>query len=302
MQASVIRAGESGNPGIRESGRTELPVFVFGGQSNMVGLGIASELSPDYWVQPGIIFYYDSVPFLRPYEASKVPYIGPEVSAGKALSANISAVPALIMVKFAVGGSNLAKEWNPTYSGSYYATLRDRVKNTLLEAPNLSPNTVRVKAFFWMQGESDATDYHMATDYETNLRNLIATVRKDFNDPALPFIMGEMTHIDHLPPQFANFLPYGDIVLQAQKNVAASVPNVRLFKTDDISVGKGGLHYSTLGLIELGKRFAAAYSSLGVTRLPRRRFTRPLVSANPRPHTECCADTAARIRAGHGRR
>ena len=40
----------------------------------------------------------------------------------------------------------------------------------------------------------------------------------------------------------------------------------------------------------------------GVTRRPRRRFTRLEALANPRLHTEWYEGTAARIRAGRGRR
>src|SRR5262249_44061707 len=42
-----------------------------------------------------------------------------------------------------------------------------------------------------------ATQSRLRTDYAKNLRNFIASVRRDFNNPNLPFVFGEIIDFDH---------------------------------------------------------------------------------------------------------
>ncbi len=46
-----------------------------------------------------------------------------------------------------------------------------------------------------MQGESDAIA--LRKDYAANLSNFIASVRRDFNNPNLPFVFGQIIDFDH---------------------------------------------------------------------------------------------------------
>ena len=64
--------------------------------------------------------------------------------------------------------------------------------------------------------------------YEQNLTNLIADVRAEIGDPALPVIILEMG-------AWAQSLTYGGVVTSAQQAVVAADANAELVVTDDLS-------------------------------------------------------------------
>lgn len=142
----------------------------------------------------------------------------------------------------------------PTSDGAY-RHLQDAIAGARL------PVSADVAAVLWMQGERDAGNNDVGREYLANLTQLIAAFRHDLALPDLPFVMGLVN-----PP--ADRYPAQAAVRAAQRTAAAEIANVYLVDTDDLSKRADRLHYDTPGLLELGRRFAGAVTSLRAS--PRR--------------------------------
>ena len=213
--ASAVTRPAAGEP---------LPVLVLAGQSNMVGwVTKVNELPPpERGVQTHVLFYGPNENgstwgWLVPPTVSDGRF-GPEISLGQDL-VQPGLYDLVAQVKYAAGGTNLAFDWNPA-NGWFYAQMLLRAQAALQKLQLANPDRrVYVAGFFWMQGEQDALDANMAAHYASNLTGLIAQVRADFNAPALPVFVGRIR---------AGQLAFANEVRQAQAQVAAAVPNVRL--------------------------------------------------------------------------
>jgi hypothetical protein len=165
-----------------------VPVFVFAGQSNAVGVDTLDELRADQLApQPNVLFYgpNESGNTWGPLTPSSISpnsvdginrtggSYGPEISTGKTISKALGG--ALVAeVKLAVGATALFDTWNPA-RGELCHNMVARVNQSLADLQTQRGLTGYVAGFFWMQGESDAP----RTDYAANLRNFIASVRRD---------------------------------------------------------------------------------------------------------------------------
>ena len=244
-----------------------VPVFVFAGQSNAVGVDTLDELRTDQRApQPTVLFYGPNESgntwgVLTP--SSNSPNLidglgrtggsfGPEISTGKTIS--IALGGALVAeVKLAVGATALFDRWNPT-GGDLYQNLVARVKLSIDELQTQLGLTGYVAGFFWMQGESDALSDAFRDDYAANLRNFIASVRRDFNNPNLPFVFGQIIDFDH---------PISTPLRDQQQAVAddISVTHTAFILTDDLC-HHDFIHFNGRAIYALGVRFAAGYLSI----------------------------------------
>jgi Carbohydrate esterase, sialic acid-specific acetylesterase len=232
----------------------DVPVFVFAGQSNAVGVDNVSELTPGQLVaQPNVLYYGpnengNTWSTLAP--SSNSPNVGggfgAEISTGRTISDALGGT-LVAEVKFAVGGTNLFDQWNPAGVGNLYDNMVARVNQSLVELEKLG-HTGFVAGFFWMQGESDAG----RTDYAANLTKLIESVRADFGDPNLPFVFGQI--IDFEPPNSTT-------IRAQQQMVADTVANTAYILTDDLG-HNDFIHFSGQGIYTLGERFGAGYLSI----------------------------------------
>jgi len=217
-----------------------MKVFILAGQSNMVGLGDAKELPGDLKEEQKDVLSFDGKDWipLAPGKTICKGWIGPELSFAKELSAKLD--NPIGIIKYAGGGTTLAKNWNPDEPNSAYATL---VKIVNAAQKN---RDIEIVAMLWMQGESDARDKEMANAYAANLSQFIQRVRKDFNSPKMFFIAGRENHKT----------PFTDIVRHAQEK--CNLPGYAFIDCDKFSKKKDNLHYDTNGLIDMGRTFAAA--------------------------------------------
>ena len=239
-----------------------VPIFVFAGQSNAVGVDTHDELTPDQRAaQPRVLFYGpnengNTWGALTPSADS--PNLGgsfgPEISTGKTISNALSG--ALVAeVKFAVGATALFDRWNPA-SGDLYARMVARVNQSIADLQTQLGQTGYVAGFFWMQGESDAMSDEFRDDYAANLRNLIVAVRDDFNNPNLPFVFGQIINFD--PANSTS------TIVRAQQQAVAdddSVTNTSFILTDDLG-HHDFIHFDGQGIYTLGERFGAGYLSI----------------------------------------
>src|SRR5262245_4499132 len=186
---------QGGPPAVKPDGA--VPVFVFAGQSNAVGVDTLDELRADQKApQPNVLFYGPNEtgntwgPLAPCTNLNLGGCFGPEISTGKSIS-DAQGGALVAEVKYAVGASNLYNLWNLAGVDNLYDHLVARVNQSLADLQTQKGLTGYVAGFFWMQGESDAIEMH-ASDYAANLRNLIASVRRDFNNPNLPFVFGQI--------------------------------------------------------------------------------------------------------------
>ena len=235
-----------------------VPVFVFAGQSNAVGVNNISELTAaQLAAQPNVLYYGpnetgNAWSALTP--CSNSPNVGgsfgAEISTGLTIS-NALGRALVAEVKYAVGATNLYDQWNPARVGNLYDNMVARVNRSLVDLQALG-HTGYVAGFFWMQGESDAMSDDFRDDYATNLTNLIASVRADFGNPKLLFVFGQI--IDFDPPD-------SNAVRAQQQAVADSVANTAFILTDDLP-HHDFIHFSGQGIYTLGERFGVGYLSI----------------------------------------
>jgi iduronate 2-sulfatase len=243
-------------------------VFVVAGQSNCDGRGKAAELTGPLatWAKPqeNVLVAYSCSKLRGPVLASdgfkplqpgwsvapgkdkptKLPSgtFGPEVSFGHGMAAHLKDKK-VALIKFAEGGTSLAKDWNPDVKDRLYPAFLDFTKKSLKELKDKG-HTYTLRGMIWHQGESDAG--LTADEYQKLLTAFIARVRTDLEVPELPFGVGEV---------FDN--GKRDTVRAAQKATAEKVKGVFFVPADGLKTFDGGTHFDAASQIELGERFAA---------------------------------------------
>jgi acetyltransferase-like isoleucine patch superfamily enzyme len=246
-----------------------VPIFVFAGQSNAVGVDTLDELPSDQRAaQPKVLFYgpnetgsawgvltpsADSPNLVDGLNRTGGSF-GPEISTGKAIS-DVLGGAVVAEVKLAVGATALFDRWNPA-SGDLYANMVARVNQSLADLQTQLGQMGYVAGFFWMQGESDALSEEFKDDYAANLRNLIAAVRRDFNSPNLPFVFGQIINFD--PANSTS------TIVRAQQQAVAdddTVTDKAFVLTDDLG-HHDFIHFNGSGIYTLGLRFATGYLSI----------------------------------------
>ncbi|MBK7998228.1 MAG: prolyl oligopeptidase family serine peptidase [Verrucomicrobia bacterium] len=127
-------------------------------------------------------------------------HFGPELEFGHVIG-NALDEPVLL-IKTAWGGKSLYQDFRPPSSGGevgkYYRLMiqqvRDALANLKTEFPAFDGRGHELAGFVWYHGWNDGVDPKNAIpQYETNLVNLIRDVRREFNTPALPVVIGEIT-------------------------------------------------------------------------------------------------------------
>lgn len=254
-------------------------VFIFAGQSNMVGsdskasdidrfppftglerpqqnikfsycIGRENKLTSNGWVALGPV---NNV-------------VGPELSFARKV-ANDSNGP-IAIIKCAAGGTHLGGDWNPDNPSGFkmYPLAVDLVRKSLaeLDRQNIEYN---LEGFMWHQGENDMFNEQYMANYGENLKNFVQKWRDELDAPELKFFVGELCTktiwgMDLRPRMYA--------ISVGQKSVTATDPAVTYVPTSHVGVEIGGgvglhYHYGTLGQLEHGINYADAYlESVGV--------------------------------------
>ena len=248
-------------------------VFIFAGQSNMVGsdskIGDISLYPPFAGLdqpQPKVRFSYclgredklesESWEPLRPVAN----VVGPELSFAREVSRRISAPIAII--KIAAGGTHLGGDWNPDQPTGFqlYPLALRRIREALGQLDSQGVRW-RLEGFMWHQGENDMFEPDYMANYGKNLRNFIASWRRDLSAPELRFFIGELCTktiwgMDLRPRMYAISL--------GQREVAEADPLVEYVPTSHVGVEIGGgvglhYHYGTLGQLEHGVCYARSW-------------------------------------------
>jgi hypothetical protein len=229
-----------------------MKVFLLGGQSNMDGRGATSGLTGPYadlqTPQPDVLFYEGgSLGDLQPGGSQ----FGPEITFGRTI-ADALPTESFALIKYAVGGTDLYGDWNPS-GGPNYTAFTNTVTNGLTALANAG-HTTEIVGMLWTQGENDARDGEGAA-YEANLNNFIASMRVSYGED-LPFFFSRLS-------SGQTNLPASELALvrTAQDNVGAADANAYLIDTESFSLANDDLHFDADGQIALGEAFGQAYLS-----------------------------------------
>ncbi|MBI5849774.1 MAG: sialate O-acetylesterase [Planctomycetes bacterium] len=127
-------------------------------------------------------------------------HFGPELQCGHELGDAFE--EPVLLVKTAWGGKSLYRDFRPPSAGGvvgpYYNKLveqvRDACANLARDLPGLAGARVELAGLVWYQGWNDGCEPRVAVpEYQANLAHLIRDLRREFDAPALPVVIGELT-------------------------------------------------------------------------------------------------------------
>ncbi|HLO97267.1 MAG TPA: sialate O-acetylesterase [Fimbriimonas sp.] len=251
----------------------KLKVFIFAGQSNMVGSDSRAsdiKLFPPFVgldsPQTKVKFSYtigreeklSSTGWTDLQPISNV--VGPELSFARKVAATTKAPIAII--KCAAGGTTLAVDWNPDQPGGFrlYPLALSLVKSSLAELDKKGI-PYSIEGFMWHQGENDMFNPEFKANYAKNLKNFLSSWRRDLNTPKLKFYIGELCTktvwgMDNRENMYA--IRAGQLATIKEDKLARYIPTSQ----NAVEIGGGaGLHYhyGTLGQLQHGIGYADAY-------------------------------------------
>lgn len=252
---------------------TTVRVFIFAGQSNMVGSDSKIEDIDRFPPFAGLDKPQTSVRFSyclgredklvsKGWEPLRPVYnvVGPELSFAREVTRRIKAPIAII--KIAAGGTHLGGDWNPDEPSGFklYPLALEQIRSSLALLDQQGVKH-RIEGFMWHQGENDMFEADYMANYGKNLKNFIACWRRDLRTPDLRFYIGELCTktiwgMDLRPRMYAISL--------GQKEVTEADPLADYVPTNHVGVEIGGgtglhYHYGTLGQLEHGVNYAEAY-------------------------------------------
>lgn len=247
-------------------------VFIFAGQSNMVGSDAHADRIDDFpefrgsgTPQLEVLFAYM---LGNGEEASKgwgplkpLSSFGPELTFARRVKQQVKSPIAII--KSAVGGTTVALDWNPDAPDRgqklYPRTLK-QIRESLQE---LDKRGIRyhLEGVMWHQGENDMLDRNLYKKYATGLTNLIARLREDLKTPSLKWYIAEVSEKGIWGMDHRHNL---GVLRQQQDQVLKADPLLRWVPTSHLAfevMGSGQPHYhfGTQGQLQMGDAFAVAY-------------------------------------------
>lgn len=243
-----------------------LSIYLVAGQSNAVGWSNNGAWLPAHAADAQVRFFYrigggmdwaattsGDVTTLKPQiagfgRATNSPTLfGIEMGALRTLHDN--GRKNMAVVKVAMGGTNLASEWNPVNGQGLYRLMQENY-STASAKWNAMGYRTRLVGLLWMQGEADATDQTMANNYANNLKGLVATVRQMAGDRCMPVVVGRIR----------KEWPINGPVRAAQEQLAANDKCAAWVDTDDLTLYPNDWpHFSDESEYRLGQRFGEAY-------------------------------------------
>ena len=281
--------------GVAHAGTYQL--YFLGGQSNMEGYGVVSELPGELAGQvDGVMIFTgrladDDDPaggqgtwqvlepghglgFRTDNQTSTLgSRFGPELSFGRTLTAS-APDRRIAIIKYAKGGSGLGTDvgygdWDPDYAGrsrlNQYdhalATIRNALSQADIDADG-EPDTLVPAGIAWMQGETDAGDPEVAAAYQANLKRMMNLLRAALRADDLPVVIGKITNSGNWGD--TPMMQHIAVVQGAQAAfVEADECAAYVTVTDDFEYpADDPWHYTTDGFLRMGTAFAYAVLEL----------------------------------------
>ena len=275
----------------------EFKLFFLGGQSNMDGYGLNSDLplslnsdfknvwifhgnpAPDENENGGLGIWEKLKPghgkgFSSDGKQNKLSSrFGLELSFAKRMQ-KLYPNEKIAIIKYSRSGTSIDSlaarnfgSWEPDFTGQTGINQYDHFLNTVtnaLENYDIDQNGIVDKVIpsgiLWMQGESDALNEQVALKYYDNLKRLIGLIRATLRRGNLPVAIGRIS--DSRNNEEEKVWKYGELVQSAQEKFASTDKNTVIIKSTLNYKYSDSWHYDSNGYIDLGLKFAEAIFSL----------------------------------------
>jgi hypothetical protein len=253
--------------------KTDVPLFLLSGQSNMAGMQApySSALTEEqkkkvdnvkiYQATEGA--YLNKWSTLGPGFGSDKNNIGPELFFGRTLSDSMPDIK-IALIKDSRSGTPLGQSsgWLPPSSGgpgTLYKNMMTHIDAALKafnDAFDTSKYAPRWAGFVWLQGENDAMNQSQANKYEENLSNLIKDIRKKAEADSMPAIIPMI--------DIQSSWTHNSIVRAAEIAVTTKLVNVDTMDTHGLPTNK--IHYTAKGHITIGTVCAQRWLAMNYTK------------------------------------
>ena len=246
---------------------SERALVAFSGSSNIQAFGSVGETvpTPEQTIDPDVRIWEFGASGFAPYsasgnsnevnEGSSTPQEwGPEARfAADFRSANPNTP--LDIVKVCANGSALndigGDDWSPDSTGELFDQIESAISAAKSSIVAEFGGTSRLNAFFWGQGNGDATGSVNAFSYYDNLLNLKAAVESRLGDPLTKFIFMRL-----LP---ADAQTYTSTLRAVMTRIQFDSPGIQMVDTDFFGAEADGYHLSVPGITSLGSAMMQAY-------------------------------------------
>ena len=275
----------------------EYRVYYLGGQSNMDGYGMVSELPAGLAGEmEGVMIYHGNT------SADNTPVDGrgmwstlcPGHGAGFSSDGTINSYSdrfgveltfaekmkelfpgeKIAIIKYSRGGTSIdtaaaggAGAWLPGYTGGngvnqydhFLATVKGALAKEDIDGDGRK-DVLIPSGILWMQGESDANNEYATSIYKENLAMLIDSIRTVFSAPDMPVAIGRIS--DSHNDADSLVWTWGDAVREAQAKYVAEDGKAALVTSTDSYSYSDPWHYDSEGYIDLGRKFAEAIAAI----------------------------------------
>lgn len=243
---------------------TQTPVFIFAGQSNMVGRASASDMPPlSEGQKRARLCFSNDLNFPHP-SASKSwtslraqpslfdpahprDHFGPEISATRVLceSARFRGLR-VHAIKFAMGSTSMAEHWHPE-GGTHYQDFVEFCLGSLRRLREAGLHPV-LQGIFWLQGESDTGKAKTARVYGDSLAAFAETTRTRLGCGDLPFVAAKISWKSKKTK----------VVNAHIQSLEGRLPNFRCVEAPAHERREDG-HLSAEAIVDVGERMAARF-------------------------------------------
>jgi hypothetical protein len=202
-------------------------------------------------------------------------YFGSELTFAKSLKKH--GYERVAIIKSAVGGTTLFKDWNPDAPEEglqLYPKTLNLVQESLA-ALDEKGIPWRLEAVLWHQGENDMLNRQEFMKYGQRLKPFIARLRQDLEIPELKFFIGEISEkgiwgMDHRP--FVSAVKVQQLQVAEQDEKTWFVPTSHL-AFEVMNSGQPHYHFGTQGQLQLGDALAEAWLETMGTKTARNQNT-----------------------------
>lgn len=220
--------------------KEKFEIYLLIGQSNMAGRG---KVDPATNKSHPRVLKLDKqgkwVPATDPlhFDKPKIAGVGPGSGFGPVIA---EAKPGVTigLIPAAVGGTPLSR-W--VKGGDLY----ERAVKLAKENQKYG----EIKGAIWHQGEGDSSNAKLYNSYQKRLSGMITDLRKDLNEPDMPFVMGELGEF------FTR--PGAETVNKSLHGIAETVPATAVASSKGLPAKSDQVHFNAEAEREFGKRYAA---------------------------------------------
>ena len=262
-------------------------VYYLGGQSNMDGFGLNSELPETLKKQFNDIYIFHGnlvgdneqnggigkweklnpghgAGFSTDGKNSKLSdRFGPELSFAKKIQ-ELHPNEKIAIIKYSRGGTSIeigspAGCWTIDFKGTnqfdhFLKTLQNAFDVKDINGDGKEDRLIP-SGIIWMQGESDACGTEeIATDYYSNLKQLMELIRAALRVDDLPVVIGKIS--DSNNNKNGKVWTYGELVQHGQEKFVRTDDNAAIVRDTKHYKYSDPAHYDSAGFIDLGEKFA----------------------------------------------